>query len=233
MDDIALRSENLKNLVLALPYLESNGSKVGLVIISANPVCDNQEHPSIIFLKSLNIVSKEANNFKYLESYVSGGKKYFATGNAWTWITCNNLHTIWMSKLCEKIKITFFKACIETVLLYGYEKWMVSKQLQKWLNWTYTRCLMRVKNNEWTQHCTLDQIYDKLTMISDDAKARKTRFPAHYFKVKDEVNHDLIFYNLLHRQRGRKPLAYPEIHVRDTNLPSYELKTVMEDRDYY
>ena len=70
-------------------------------------------------------------------------------------------------------------------------------------------------------------------MIWDDAKARKTRFPAHYFKVKDEVNHDLIFYNLLHRQRGRKPLAYPEIHVRDTNLPSYELKTVMEDRHYY
>lgn len=65
MDDIALRSENLKNLVLALPYLESNASKVGLVIISANPVYDNQEHPSIIFLKSLNIVSKEANNFKY------------------------------------------------------------------------------------------------------------------------------------------------------------------------
>ena len=69
-------------------------------------------------------------------------------------------------------------------------------------------------------NCTLDQIYDNLTITSDDAKARRTCFPGHYFKVKDEVIH-VIFCNLLHSHRGRKPLTYPDTLVREKDLPTY------------
>lgn len=109
----------------------------------------------------------------------------------------------------------------------------LGKRLQTWLNWIYKRFLMRVKNTEWTQHCTFDQIYDNLTIMSDYAKARRYCFPGHWFQVTDEVIYDLIFCDLLHRQRGRKQLAYHDTLAIGENLPPHVFKIVMEDRGYW
>ena len=66
------------------------------------------------------------------------------------------------SGISTKMKINLFKACVESILLYDSETWTLSKQLEKRLDGTYTRLLMRVQNIKYKQHFTLEQIYGNL-----------------------------------------------------------------------
>ena len=58
------------------------------------------------------------------------------------------------SGISTKMKINLFKACVESILLY--------EQLEKRLDGTYTRLLMRVQNIKCKQYFTLEQIYGNL-----------------------------------------------------------------------
>ena len=52
----------------------------------------------------------------------------------------------------------------------------MSKQLEKHLDGTYTRLLMRVQNiSKWKQHFTLEQIYGNLPKASDVEKKLSRR----------------------------------------------------------
>ena len=54
------------------------------------------------------------------------------------------LNKIWSSNLDNVFKIKIFKAVVEPILLYGSETWKLSNKLEKRLDVTYTRLLMRV-----------------------------------------------------------------------------------------
>jgi hypothetical protein len=92
---------------------------------------------------------KEVKDFKYLGSYVADSRKDFQSRKAQAWKACNKLHTIWQSNISRKTKLAFFRACIESILLYGSETWTMKKDLQGRLDGTYTRLLMRVQNISW------------------------------------------------------------------------------------
>ena len=59
------------------------------------------------------------------------------------WSACNALYKLCSSHLSRAFKIKIFKAAIEPLLLYGSETWTLSKSLEKRLDGTYTRLLMR------------------------------------------------------------------------------------------
>ena len=77
--------------------------------------------------------------FKYLGSYVLDSKKDFLTRKGQAWIACNKLDVIWKSDITRATKIEFFRACVESILLYGAETWTLKKELQDRLDDTYTR----------------------------------------------------------------------------------------------
>ena len=60
--------------------------------------------------------------------------------------------------ISTKTKINLFRTCVESIFLYGSDIWTMSKQLEKHLNGTYTKLLMRVQNINWKKHFTLEQI---------------------------------------------------------------------------
>ena len=93
--------------------------------------------------------------FKYLGSFVAARQqefKDFLTRKAQAWKACNKLHIIWQSNILRKTKLDFFRACVESIILYGSKTWTLKKDLQDRLDGTYTRLLMRVQNISWSEH---------------------------------------------------------------------------------
>ena len=104
--------------------------------------------------------------FKYLGSFVADSKKDFLTRKAQAWKACNKLHITWQSNISRKTKLDFFRACVESIILYGSETWTLKKDLQDRLNGTYNRLLMRVQNISWSEHKNMAEIYDGIPQIS-------------------------------------------------------------------
>ena len=179
-DDIVLTSDNLENAISLLHSLERPVNRVGLHM-NCNKTeyilvkdCEHEE------VKSLNgNMLKQVDDFKYLGSYISSSKIDFEIKKAQVWVPCNKLHTIWTSGISTKTKINLFKTCVESIFLYGSETWTMSKQLEKHLDGTYRRLLMRTQNINWKQYFTLEQIYGNLPKASDVVRMRRNHFVNH------------------------------------------------------
>ena len=60
---------------------------------------------------------------------------------ALAWKALNGMASVWKSNLSRDIKLRFFTATVESVLLYGCECWTLKDKLQKSLDGCYTRML--------------------------------------------------------------------------------------------
>ena len=169
-------------------------------------------------------------DFKYLGSYVVDCRKDFNTRKALAWSACNQLQPVWQSTLPNKTKISCFKACVESILLYGSETWTMKKELQDRLDGCYTRLLMRVKNISWRQHKTKAEIYENLPPISSIVNQRKARLAGHCHRAKEEIVSDVLLLRLKCPNRGRRPLNSIGTIVRETNIQLEDLPTMMKDR---
>ena len=61
---------------------------------------------------------------------------------------------IWTSQLPKGLKLRFFHAAIETILLYGCESWTLNKAMTKSTNGCYTTMLRMAQNVSWRDHIT-------------------------------------------------------------------------------
>ena len=91
-------------------------------------------------LKSLDDqVIKQVVDFVYLGSHAQSSEKDINTRIAKSWTALNKLTCIWKSNLPDNLKRNFFKAVVESVLLYGSTTWTLTKAMEKNLDGTYTR----------------------------------------------------------------------------------------------
>ena len=208
----------------SLTVLESAANSVGLYMN-----CNETEYMLVKdceheVVKSLNEnILKQVDNFKYLGSYISSSKKDFEIRKAQAWVACNKLHTIWTSGVSTKAKISLFKTCVESIFLYGSETWTMLKQLEKRLDNTYTRLLMRVQNINWKQLFALEQIHGNLPKASGVVKMRRDRFTGHCLRAKEEIIFDLLLWSLPRQKKGRKPLSCPETLVCGITIQTYPI----------
>jgi hypothetical protein len=86
----------------------------------------------------------------------------------------NKLEKIWKSKLDRTIKIKFFRACVESILMYGSETWTVTKALEERINGCYTQLLRRVMDISWWDHQTNKKVYSDIPPVSLNQKAAAT-----------------------------------------------------------
>ena len=100
------------------------------------------------------------------------------------WSACNDLHKICVSDLNLNMKIDIL---IEPILLYGSETWTLSSKLQKRVDGTYTRLLMRIKNISWKRHPTKQQIYNDLPQVSQTINRRQVQFTGNCFRASKEM----------------------------------------------
>ena len=234
-DDLALLSDLISDAQELLHSLEIAAEKVGLTLNEPKTECmilnADSSHPPIS--SKSGAVLKEVSDFKYLGSYVGDSRKDFETRKALAWKSCNKLHSIWQSSIPKKTKLSFFRASVESVLLYGSETWTMNREFEKRLDGLYTRLLMRVQNLNWKDHPTLADIYGDLPRISHTLMIRRLQFAGHCIRAPDQPVSDLVMWRLPYNKRGRRPLTYSDVLVRDCDIPLENLAAAMLDREHW
>ena len=141
-DDIALLANAPETLLHSLEraaagiYLHFNAHKTECT-------CFNQTGD----ISTLNGISlKLVDKFIYLGSSVSSTEAYISMRLAKAWTGIDRLSVIWKSELTDKIKRSFFKAVVVSILLYGCTTWTLTERMEKRLDGNYTRMLQVILN---------------------------------------------------------------------------------------
>ena len=160
-----------------------------------------------------------------------GDWKDFNTRKGMAWSACIKLQKVWTSGISDHLKVKFFRACVELVLLYGSETWTIKKEFEKRLDGCYTRLLMKAKNLFWKKHPIRQRIYGDLPPISTTVSQRRAHFAGHCMRASDQVISSILpSREPLNNKRGRRPLTLLDIVARDAELDVHEMRTVMLDR---
>ena len=233
-DDIALVSSCLENAQDLLHSLESASNSVGLYLNETKTEYINncKTINAITEIKTLNnTILKQVKDYKYLGGYISSSEKDFNIRKGMAWSASNDMHKIWISNLSVQLKVEFFRATVEKILLYGSETWTMSAKLTKRLDGTYTRLLRRAKHLSWRTHPARKLIYGDLPQVSSLVKARRVQFAGHCHRAENEVISSLILWRPSANGRRSQKLTYPDVISRDTGINKQDLSTAMEDRD--
>ena len=234
-DDIALLSDFTEDGQLLLLRVERAAAQIGLHVNETKTeyIIYNQLPTDIITLEGHKL--KEVTDFQYLGAWISNSAKDMGVRIAKPWSVLNKMDNIWKSNLSREIKVKFYRATIESVLMYGAETWTLTKTLEKRLDGAYTRLLRAALNISWREHKTNIELYGKLKPITSTLRERRLRFIGHSWRSKDEVVHKLLLWDPKHGKRtsGRPKFTYIDQLVQDTGIGKEDLPTVMEDRNVW
>ena len=92
------------------------------------------------------------------------------------WAALNKMNAIWKSRLADRIKRNFFRATVESVLVYGSVSWTLTKALEKRLSGNYTRMLRAILNRYWKDHPISKEIYAIISDICTLIRQQRLRF---------------------------------------------------------
>ena len=122
--------------------------------------------------------------------------------------------------LTDKMKRSFFRAAVVSILLYGCTTWTLTKRLKKKLDGNYTRMLRAILNKSWRQHPTRHQLYGHLPLITKTIQVRRTRHAGHCWRSKDELIIDVLLWTLAYGQAkaGRLARTYIQQLCEDTDV---------------
>ena len=65
----------------------------------------------------------------------------------------------------DNMKRNFFRATVESVLIYGFVSWTLTKSIEKRLNGNYTRMMRAILNRCWKYHPNNKDIYGNIPDI--------------------------------------------------------------------
>ena len=137
---------------------------------------------------------KLVDKFTYLGSSVSSTEKDIVTRLTKAWTANDRLSIIRKSDITDKMKRSFFKAAVVSILLYGCTTWTLTKRLEKNLDGNYIRMLRAILNKSCRQHPTRHQLYGHLLPITKTIQVRRTRHAGHCWRSRDELKSDVLLW---------------------------------------
>ena len=142
-DDIALLEKAPTQAETLLHSLEQAAAGLHVNAYKTEYMCFKQKGD----ISTLNGSSlKQVDKFTYQGSTVSSTEIDINTRLAKVWIVTDRLSVIWKSYLTDKIKGSFFQAAVDSILLYGYTTWTLTKRMEKKIDGNYTRMLRAILN---------------------------------------------------------------------------------------
>ena len=176
-------------------------------------MCYNQTGDiSTLDKTSLKLVDK----LTYLGSSVSSTEKDIDTRLTKAWAAIDRLSIIWKSDLTDKMKRSFFKAAVVSILLYGCTTWTLT-----------------ILNESWRQHPTRHPLYGHLPPVTKTIQVRRTRHAGHCWRSKDELISDVLLWTPAygHAKAGRPVQTYIQQLCEDTGCNPEDLSEAMNDRE--
>ena len=231
-DDLALLSDTINDANDLLHHLERAAKGIGLnVNVKKTEYISYNQQGNIKSLAGKDIKSVE--EFTYLGSSITSSQKDIDIRVGKAWGAIKNLNSIWKSTLPINLKRDFFRATVETVLLYGSTTWTLTKKLEKKINGTYTRMLRVCLNILWNQHPTKKLLYGNLPPVTETIKERRLRFAGHCHRSKEELAGITLLWQPMHGYTtvGRPYRTYIDQLTDDTGHLLEELPTAMQNRD--
>merc|ERR1712082_299075 len=140
---------------------------------------------------------------------------------ALAWRALNGMNSVWNSNLPRQIKLSFFYATVESVLLYSSECWTLKPTLEKSLDGCYTRMLRAVLNISKSEHVSNNTLYEGIKKASDKVAARRMRLAGHCHRHQELPARHLVLWEPTHghRSRGRPTWTYVDILKKDAGVP--------------
>ena len=175
---------------------------------------------------------KLVDKFVYLGSNVSSTEKNIDTRLTKAWTAIDRLSIIWKSDLTDKMKRSFFKAAVVSILLYGCTTWTLTKRLEKKLDGNYTRMLRAILNKSWRQHPTMHQLYGHLPPVTKTIQVRRTRHAGHCWRNRDELIRDVLLWTPTYclAKAGRPARKYIQQLCENTGCGPEDLPEAMNNR---
>ena len=166
-------------------------------------------------------------------SSVTSTEKDIDTRLTKAWTANDRLSIIWKSDLTNKMKRSFFKAAVVSILLYGCTTWTLTKRLEKKIDGNYTRMLQAILNKSWRQHPTRHQLYGHLPPISKTIQGRRPRHAGHRWRRRAELIRDVLLWTPTYGRAkvGRQARTYIQQLCEDTGCSPEDLPEVMNDRE--
>ena len=170
--------------------------------------------------------------FTYLGSSVSSTEKDIDTRLTKARTAIDRLSIIWKSDLTDKMKRSFFRAAVVSILLYGCTTWTLTKRLEK-LDGNYTRMLRAILNKFLRQHPTRHQLYAHLPPITKTIQVRRTRHAGHCWRIRDELINDVLLWTPTYgrAKAGRPAGTYIQQLCEDTGRSPEDLPEAMNNRE--
>ena len=109
-------------------------------------------------------------------------EKDIAVRKALSWQAQNGMSKIWKFEMSRNLKIRFFIATIESILLYGCEAWTLTEAMERSLDGTYTRMLRKALNIHWLSHISNIELYGELPRVSNKIASRRLQLAGHDFR---------------------------------------------------
>ena len=232
-DDLALMSNTLEQAQLLLLRLEIEAETVGLHgnFKKTEYMRFNQEEGEVVTLDGNKL--KEVVDFKYLGALIQSSEKDINSRIGQAWQALNKMEKIWRSNMNKRLKINFFRATVESVLLYGAESWTLTGRMSDRLDGTYTKMLRAILGVSWKERKTNKELYGNLTKITDTLRIRRLKFIGHCWRRKNELINKILTWVPKHgkRKRGRPAINYLDQIRNDTGMSIEELQNTMDDRD--
>ena len=164
---------------------------------------------------------KLVDKFSYLGFSISSTEKDIDTRLTKAWTAIDKLSIIWKSDLTDKIKRSFFRAAVVSILLYGCTTWTLTKRLEKKLDGNYTRMLRAILNKSRRQHPTRHQLYGHLPNQTCRTLLEK----------QDDLISDVLLWTPTYgrAKAGRPARTYIQQLCKDTGCCSEDLPEAMND----
>ena len=173
-------------------------------------------------------------DFKYLGAWVNTSENDIRVRKSLAWKAMHGMKKIWKSSLSRKLKIRFFTAAVETILLYGCEAWTLTRALSKALDGCYTRMLRMAMNFSYKDHITNVELYGDLPKISDKIAGSRLKLAGHCYRHPELPAHKVVLWQPKHGKQGvgRPPTTMVNTLLSDAGINNVEeLAACMQNRD--
>ena len=129
----------------------------------------------------------QVDDFQYLGSWKDQTTKDLEIRKAKAWAASNKLTVVWKSSLSRDLRIRFFTASVESVLLYWSENLTLTTALEKHLDGCHKKLLRAALNVSCNDHISNKELYRDLFPISTrlSLKVRRLQFSGHYWRSKN------------------------------------------------